>query len=142
MAYPFHQLVTLKGFHQEYFHLTFNLSGLDNEPDGKYVGYAIALDDSAPNTAKLAGDGDVVIGRLASFENRKNEGTVVGAVEFRFSNTLPVADAAFEALSIGDTVVGAGDGKVKAAAAADHNTNFVVEKYEQGTAKFAVVTKF
>lgn len=143
MAYPFHTTVTLKGFHQEYFHLTMNLSGLDAETNSaNVVGKAVTVDATRPNTAKLAGDGDTIIGRVASFENRKNEGTVVGAIEFRFSHVLPVASAAYAALKVGDTVVGAGGGEVKAAATADLTKNFVAEKYQEGGKSYAVVCKF
>lgn len=133
-----YQAVTLRGFHHEMFHLTMNLTGLGTKVDGDptVVARAIALDPSAPNSAKLAGDGDVIIGRLSSFENRKVEGIVVGAVEFRFSNTLPIADGA--TVEVGDTVVGAGDGKVKAAATNDPNVNFVAEIIGD----MAVVCKF
>lgn len=137
MSYPFHTSVSLRGFHQEAFHLTMKLSGLANETDSnKVVGKAVALDPSTPNTAKLAGDGDKIIGRVSSFENRKVEGIVVGAIEFRFANILPIKDG--ETVAVGDTVVGAGEGTVKAAASADHNVNFVAEIL--GTD--AVVVKF
>jgi hypothetical protein len=126
MAYPFHNQVSLQGFHQEDFHLTMKISGLANETDSrKVVGKAAALDPTAPNTAKLAGDGDKIIGRFASFENRAIEGIVVGAVEFRFANTLPIKDG--ETVAVGDTVVGAGAGEVKKASTANHDSNFVAE---------------
>ena len=137
MALPFHNTVSLRGFHQENFHLTMALSGLANETDSRnVVGKAVALDPATPNTAKLAGDGDVIIGRLASFENRKIEGIVVAAVEFRFANTLPIK--AGEVVAVGATVVGAGAGEVKAAATPNHNTNFVAEVIDGK----AVVVKF
>ena len=139
MAYS-HTNVTLKGFHFEDFHLTMNLSGLTNQFDStKMIGKAIALDPTKPNTAKLAGDGDKIIGRLSSFENRQNEGTVVGAVEFRFSNTLTVADSAVATIAVGDTVVGAGNGEVKKAPANDPTINVVAEL--SADKKTAVVAK-
>lgn len=118
--------VTLRGFHFEDFHLTMNLSGLTAVTDSRtVVGKAVSLDATAPNTAKLAEDGEVIIGRLASFENRAVEGIVVGAVEFKFSNLLPIKTG--ETVVIGNTVVGAGGGEVKAAVAADHTKNFVAD---------------
>ena len=85
MAYPYHTSVTLKGFHQEHFHLTMNLSGAVTVAD---VGKAVSVDTTRPNTAKLAADGDAIIGRLASVEVRTNEGTVIGAVSYTHL-TLP-----------------------------------------------------
>lgn len=140
MPYPFHTAVTMKGFHQEAFHLTMNLSGTVTAAD---IGKAVSVDDATANTAKLAGDGDVIIGRLASYENRTNEGIVVGAVEFRFANTLPIAES--ETVAVGDTAVGGGAGAVKAAAAANHSQNFVAEVIPSagvGLPAYAVVVKF
>lgn len=140
MPYPFHNAVTMKGFHQEAFHLTMNLSGTVTAAD---IGKAVSVDTTAANTAKLATDGDVIIGRLASYENRTNEGIVVGAVEFRFANTLPIATG--ETVNVGDTAVGAGAGAVKSAATADHSQNFVAEVIPSagsGLPAHAVVVKF
>jgi len=129
--------VTLQGFHQENFHLTMNISGQTAvENSALVVGKAVSVDAASPNTAKLAGDGDTIIGRLSTFENRKVEGIVVGAVEFRFSATLPIK--AGEVVAVGDTVVGAGAGEVKSAATADHSKNFVA----QVIGNYAVVVKF
>lgn len=128
MALPFHNAVTLKGFHFEDFHLTMNLSGLSTVTDSRQVvGKAVALDPSAPNTARLAGDDDVVIGRVASFENRAVEGIVVGTIEFKFAATLPVATAAQATIAVGDTVIGAGAGEVKTDPVPNPNLNFVAE---------------
>jgi hypothetical protein len=112
--------VSLRGIHHEHFNYPFLLaSGIVKADEGK----AVALDASAANTVKLAGDGDKVIGRLVTVENRVAEGILVGTVElkggFKFETTGTVA--------VGNTVVGAGVGKVKAAGSADHSDNFVVE---------------
>lgn len=117
-----HQNVTLRGFHFEMASLTVNLAA---EVTADHVGFALTPDASGPNKMKLAGAGDVVVARLATFEDRKVEGTRVGAAEFQFSNTLPIADG--ETINPGNTVVGAGGGKVKAAATADFTQNFVGE---------------
>lgn len=140
MALPFHNKVTLRGFHFEDFHLTMNLSGLGSVTNSStVVGKAVALDPTAANTARLAGEGDTIIGRLASFENRTAEGIVVGAVELKFANTLPVASAAQATIAVGDTVIGAGAGEVKpqtsgspAASDPDHTVNFVAEVLDNG----------
>ncbi|MBN7759775.1 hypothetical protein JYP52_01385 [Nitratireductor aquibiodomus] len=118
-----HQNVTLRGFHWEASSLTFNLNAAITKDTP--IGSALTVDAAAPNTMKLAGDGDPIVGRLASFENREVEGTKVGAVELQWSNVMPIAAGA--TVNVGDTVVGAGDGEVKAAAAADYTQNFVAE---------------
>lgn len=118
----FHTKVSLRGFHFEDFHLTFTLAaGIV----GADVGKAVSIDASAPNKVKLAADGDVIIGRLATVEDRKVEGQLVGAVALKFANTLPIK--AGDALAVGDTAVGAGNGTIKKAAANDANKNFVAE---------------
>lgn len=78
------------------------------------VGKAMAVDPSANCTAKLAGDGDRVIGVLASFEDRVTEGLRVGTIEhqggFEFAYTGTI--------TLGASVEGSATaGSVKAAAA-------------------------
>ncbi|MBD9544266.1 hypothetical protein IB276_33005 [Ensifer sp. ENS04] len=117
----FHTKVSLRGFHFEDYHLTGILAAGILAAD---VGKAVAF-GGAPNTFKLAGDGETIVGRLATVEDRKVEGQLVGTIAFHFANTLPIK--AGQAVAAGDTVVGAGGGEVKKAAAADHNANFVAE---------------
>jgi len=116
----FHTKVSLRGFHFEDFMLTFTLAAGITAAD---AGKAVAL--SGANTVKLAGDGETIIGRLETVEDRKVEGQLVGAVALKFANLLPIK--AGQVVAVGDTVVGAGGGEVKKAAAADHNANFVTE---------------
>ncbi|KQS84262.1 hypothetical protein [Rhizobium sp. Leaf383] len=118
----FHTKVGLRGFHFEDFHLTFTLAAGIVAAD---AGKAVSLDTSAPNKVKLAGDGDTIVGRLATVEDRKVEGQLVGAVALKFANTLPIK--AGQVVAVGDTVVGAGGGEVKKATAADPSKNFVGE---------------
>ena len=89
------------------------------------IGKALAVDTGAANTLKLAGDGDTIVARLMTVENRVNEGSLVGTASFRFSARLPIKTG--ETVAVGDTVVGAGSGEVKALETADHNANFVAE---------------
>jgi hypothetical protein len=113
--------ITLRGFHFEDWQFTFNLAAGITTND---VGKAVALDTSAPNTVKLAGDGDKIIGRLEVVENRTQDGSLVGNVALKFINALPKSGV----INIGDRVVGAGTGAVKAAAAdVDGGDNYVVE---------------
>lgn len=114
--------VTLRGLWSEDFSYTWLLSGSMTAAD---VGKAMTIDTTANNTAKLAGSGDVIIGRLNSYENRIQEGIVVGAIQhkgnlvFGYTGTVPAR---------GVSVVGsATPGKVVAAAALGI-TNMVVEQ--------------
>lgn len=122
MANYSHQNVTLRGFHFEDASLTGNLAAGITDAD---IGKAVSVDATGPNKFKLSGDGDYIIGRLASVENRSVEGSLVGAIEFQFANLLPIKTG--QVVAVGDTVVGAGAGEVKSAGAADHSKNFVAE---------------
>lgn len=131
MVSLFHNKVTLRGFHFEDFHLTVNLAAGITTND---VGKGVTWDTSSNNKMKLAGDGDEIVARLETVEDRKVDGMLVGAVEFRFANVLPIKSglAGAEAVVVGSTVVGAGAGEVKArvvssAAAPDYNRNYVAE---------------
>lgn len=76
-------------------------------------GKAVAIDATAAYTVKLAGDGDVVLGKLAVYENRLNEGIKVGTVSVDGGFELPRANANV-VINVGQTVQGAGSGLVKA----------------------------
>ncbi|MBC2806557.1 hypothetical protein C3Y94_025745 [Rhizobium ruizarguesonis] len=118
----FHTKVSLRGFHFEDFILTFTLAaGIVAADSGK----AVSVDASGPNKVKLAGDGDTIIGRLQTVEDRKVEGQLVGAVELKFANLIPIK--AGDLIAVGDTAIGGGGGTVKKAATADHAKNFVAE---------------
>ena len=134
---PFHFNVSLRGFHFEDSLLTVNLASGITAAD---VGKAVTIDTTAANTFKLAGDGDHVMGRLEVVEDRKVEGQLVGTVAFRFANLLPIKIG--ETVAVGDTVVGAGNGTVKAlqasgTSAPDYTANFVAEVNDD----YAVVVK-
>jgi len=100
--------VTLVGIPQQDFRFTFRLTAGMVAAD---IGKPVALSTAANNTVKLAGDGEVVIGRLLTYRNLTTEGIIVGTVElkggFRFDTTGAVA--------VGDQVVGSATaGAVKA----------------------------
>lgn len=117
------QGISLRGMTHEKFHYPFYLAaGIVNADVGK----AVSIDATAPNTVKLADAGEQVIGKLVSYENREIEGVLVGTVTLRGGFGFVKAEAA-PAIVIGDTVVGAGDGEVQAAATPNHSDNFVVE---------------
>lgn len=126
--------VRLHGFNFEDSHLTFLLASGITKND---VGKAVALDTSAPNQVKLAGDGDTIVGRLVTVEPRVQEGITVGAVALRFANKMKIKSGLTGAAAVvrGSTVVGAGDGEIRArhdgeaspTATPDHNINFVTD---------------
>lgn len=113
----FHNNVSLDGYHFEKFILTFKLAAGITAND---VGKAVSLDTSAPNQVKLAADGDAILGRLETVDLPHRS---TGAVALKFANTFTYSGT----LNVGQSVVGAGAGVVKAAAAPDHSDNFVAE---------------
>lgn len=111
--------VSLKGIFIEDFLFPFNLKSGIVAAD---VGKAVALDSTAANTVKLAGDGDAILGRLEVVEDRTAEGILVGTVSLKGSFKFPVKNG--ETVVVGDVIQGAGSGEVKAlAVTSDTNTN-------------------
>lgn len=110
----------------EYFHedstYTFNLDAAIVAGD---VGKAVEIDATGDMKVKLATDGAIIFGRLETFENRVNEGLKVGTVCTKFMGRLPVKAAAL-LITRGNSVVGAGAGEVKGAAAAAGQNNTIV----------------
>lgn len=76
------------------------------------VGKPVTLDTSANNTYKLAGADDIIYGNLKVVENRVQEGILVGTIEFKGGFQWTKSGA----INVGDSVVGAGAGAVKAGA--------------------------
>lgn len=114
--------VSLRGLTHEDFHYTYNVKSTITIAD---VGKPVTLDSAAARTVKLAGDNDVIIGILASFEDRVGEGTKVGAVAHK--GGFKVTGVSGHSIAVGDTVIGsATDGEVKAAVSADYTQNYVV----------------
>lgn len=114
------QGVTLRGFYDEAKHFTFNISGVINRATD--IGKVMTLDKTVANTAKLAGDGDVILGVLHSYEDRVQEGIKVGTVGLKDNVSIPVTGA----IAIGDSVVGSATPGVAKKAVAANNT-LVVE---------------
>lgn len=113
--------VSLRGIEHEEFHYPFNLASAVTADD---VGKPVTLDVTAANTVKVAGDGDVIVGKLVTYENRAIEGVKVGAVAlhggFKFTKSGTIA--------VGDSVCGAAtSGAVKKLATADWSLNMVTE---------------
>lgn len=102
-----------KGRYIEHWQEAFELNSAIVPAD---VGKAVTLDTAAPKRVKLAGDGDQILGRLEVVEIREQEGLRVGTVSIKGLNWFPVKSglAGVNAPGIGDTIVGAGNGEVKA----------------------------
>lgn len=82
------------------------------------VGKAVTIDATAPNTYKLAGDGDVIRGQLQVVESRTNEGTLLGTVKLFLAGVkLPVKSG--DTLAAGDYAIGAGSGEIREYVAGD-----------------------
>lgn len=71
---------------------------------------AMAADPTVANGAIEAADGDMIIGQLRSFEDRKQEGVKIGAVMMKGGVKFTKTAAA---IAVGDSIVGAGSGLVK-----------------------------
>lgn len=79
---------------------------------GADVGKALTLDTTGPNKYKLAGDGDLIYGRLEIVEVRTNEGTLVGNAKLYLMGVkMPIKAAS--GVAVGSFVIGAGAGEVK-----------------------------
>lgn len=90
--------LTLKNIHVEDFAFAFYLNSAITSAD---IGKAVTQDTSAAMTMKLAGDGDVILGMLDTFEDRGDFKT--GAVQLKGGFALPYTGTAPD---IGDGVVG------------------------------------
>lgn len=113
--------VTLKGIYHPEFGYTFLLNSATTSAA---VYKAMSMDNTA-NTAKLAADGDRLLGWLFSFEDRQNEGVKVGAIRTKGAVELPKKSG--ETWALGQSVVGGGAGTVKPAASGVVNNTVVVE---------------
>jgi len=90
------------------------------------VGKAVNLDNAA-NRMKLTGNGQAILGRLYSFEDRTVSGIKTGAVQRKFKERLPAISG--HGIIVGDAVCGSATPGVvrKAVAGTDPITNVVVE---------------
>lgn len=110
--------VTLRGQTQPESRYTFVLDAAIVVGD---IGKAVAIKAGSANTVKLAAAGELVVGRLYSFEDRTVEGIKVGTVETRGGFVMTTTGV----VAVGNSVVGdAIVGTVKAGA---DSRNRVVE---------------
>lgn len=84
------------------------------------VGKAVSLDTAAANSVKLAADAEQIFGRLETYEDRDSLSIKTGAVSRLFKEKLPAASG--HGIVVGDSVVGAGAGLVRKAAAGAEST--------------------
>ncbi len=107
---------------------TYLISGLaDDAAVAAAAGKAVTQDLTAANTVKLAGDGDIIFGRVFLAENRTGGGIGIktAAIQRLFKEKLPAAVG--HGIVVGDRVLGAGAGLVKKDAAATRANPVVVE---------------
>jgi hypothetical protein len=115
--------IVSSGFPIDDVRFTYAISGVVTQAD---LGKAVTQDKTAPNTMKLAGDGDPIHGRLETYEDRSQQGAgKVGTVARQFKEKLPAN--AGHTIAVGDSVVGAGAGLVKDAGAGVSNRTLCVE---------------
>lgn len=121
--------VTLRGIPQQQFRFTFVLDSAIVAAD---IGKPVSIKAGAANTVEIAADDALIVGRLLTVEDRTIEGTKVGTVETKGGFLLNTTGV----IAVGDSVVGAGAGAVKAGA---DSRNRVVEIPAAGTAVILVM---
>lgn len=119
--------VSLRSIPNEEFHYTFLLASGITEAS---IGLAVSLDTGAANTVKLAGNGEVVIGRLETYEDRTVEGIKVGTVSMKGALVLPWSGTLSPAFVVGSRIVGAGSGFIRPLVAADVASLAVVPPFQ------------
>lgn len=135
MAGLFHTQVALAGYDFPDAQLTFKISG---SPVAADVGKAVSQDTATANTVKLAADGDEIIGYLMTFEDRTVEGQKVGVVALKFAQKLKIKTG--ETVIVGNRLIGAGAGEVKAHPAA--STAALAATFANAPRVFAVAGGF
>lgn len=110
--------ISHRGLVVESFYFPFYVTGTVTQDD---IGKAVSLDATAAKSVKLAADGDAIIGELVSYEDRVVEGVQVGTVALKGGMRFTASGV----VAVGNSVIGAGAGVVKAAVAADHSNNIV-----------------
>lgn len=105
---------TMKGFTYPDFHVTLKLSGSDLPTDmNQLVGLAVSQDVNAANSVKLAAANDEVLGIIYQAENGISQGEGISVtVAMKGGYAVPYEGTA---PALGAKVMGAGNGKIKAA---------------------------
>jgi hypothetical protein len=113
------QGVTLRGFYDDNWSLTFNITGVVNRATD--MGKLMSLDTTADDAAKLSVADSAPLGVLLSYEDRKQEGIKTGAVALKGGYGVPYTGA----LTVGASIVGSATPGVAKAAAAGSNRTIV-----------------
>lgn len=92
--------VSLRGLYNQDKAFTWNITGTINRATD--LGKAMTQDITAASSAKLAGDNDPILGTLATYEDRVQEGIKVGTIYHDGGFSVPYVGA----LAIGDQVCG------------------------------------
>ncbi len=112
--------VSLRGFYDDNWSLTFNITGTVLQAD---VGKLVTQDTTVADSAKLSVADSVPLGILLSYEDRKQEGVKVGAVALKGGYGVPFTGA----LTVGASIVGSATPGVAKAAAAGANRTIVTK---------------
>lgn len=115
MAYNASGVVS-SGFPLDDFTFTYYLTGVaaTDAAAADAAGKAVSIDTGAASSTKLAADGEAVFGRVFLAENRSDLGFLTAAVQRKFKEKLPAAVG--HGIVVGGSVVGAGNGLVRAVA--------------------------
>lgn len=133
---PVPNQVVSYGYSFNDFMFTYLVSGTVTAAD---VGKAVALDTTVANTVKLAGDNDIIFGRLEAYEDRTVLGIKVGTVSRKFKDLVPYTGTA---PTPGQSVTGSATaGVVKVATTQNIVDNRVIETLAIGGVNYAVVEK-
>lgn len=108
--------VSLRGFYDDNWSLTWNITGAVNKATD--MGKLVTQDTAAADSAKLSVNDSVPLGVLLSYEDRVVEGVKVGAVAMMGGYAVPFTGA----LAIGASIVGSATPGVAKAAAAPNRT--------------------
>lgn len=100
--------ISLKGIYHDDSAYTFLLASGITTAD---IGKAVTIDSTAANTIKLAGNQEVILGRLESVEERTAEGITVGTIicagSFEFFIDTDATASPDQTPAVGDFITGA-----------------------------------
>lgn len=109
--------ISHRGFVHEDFNIPFYVSGTIAQAD---IAQPVSIDTGANHTVKMAADDDVIVGVLATYEDRVVEGVKVGTVAMK--GGFQFAAVSGHTITVGGSIVSAGGNEVKQAAAFDGRT--------------------
>lgn len=127
--------VSLNGLYHEDSQYTLELASATAITD---IDKAMSIDATAANTAKVAADGDAILGQLKSYEDRTVEGIKVGTLSCAGGHKFPVKSglSGGDVVAVGKYLVGAGAGEVKGTTTA---SNWLVVEVTDSGAKCVAI---